>query len=109
MQRRKWVVTIPFNEERWKINNAAMRWEVRPGMARDLIKRELLIGKNCKEINDLLTIYNYVSCDENVVEFELKQFYSTNIDPSAIEYLYIYYDENNKVKNAEVKLHFTGE
>ena len=107
-QRRYFVSSIPFDEKQWKINDAEMRWQVRPGMARDLINRNLLIGKNCDEINELLNIYKYQSCDKNFIEFGLREFYGAWIygfDPTSREVLRIYFDENEKVVNAEIKFY----
>lgn len=111
-QRRKWVISIPFDEEKWKINDAEMRSKFRPGMARDLINRKTLTSKSCEEIDDLLNIYEHIDCNKNTVDFELKQFYGAwlvGFDPISTEVLKIYFDNNQKVEKAEIVFYEPGE
>ncbi len=109
-QSRKIVRPIPFDKQKWNIKDAEMRWDVRPGMARYLMNENLLIGKTQSEIYRMLGEENVNNYDEERnAKYELEQFYGSNIDPIAFEYLKIYFDENDKVNKVEVEFRKTGD
>ncbi len=105
VESRSRIKPIPFEREKWfddrRIGVEAL-WETRPGLARDLVNRKLLIGKSYTEVQELLgeeemngkskTVSHTVDVDEGVV------------DPVYIENLVIKFDEKDKVENAGIEI-----
>ncbi len=103
-QRNK-IKSIPFEKEKWfdekGIGKEAL-WDTRPGLARDLIDRKLLIGKGFEEIIELL---GNNEMDKKTKSVSYNTFTELGaVDPVFMEFLYIYFDENNKVEKAEIKI-----
>ncbi len=97
------IKPIPFEREKWfddKGIGVEALWEERPGLARDLLNRKILIGKSFSEIKELLG-------DTNINEFDNSISYQTfvengAVDPIFIESLIINFDKNEKATNAEI-------
>jgi hypothetical protein len=106
VESRSKIKPISFTREKWfdkKGIGVEALWETRPGLARDLINRNLLIGKNYTEVQELLGEQSRDN-EDNSVSYEL---YVENgfADPIFIEYLIINFDENQKVKSAKTEVH----
>ena len=99
------IKPIPFEREKWfdkKGIGVEALWETRPGLARDLVNRNLLTGKSYTEVKELLGEQE-MDKREKAISYEL---YVENgvADPIYIENLIINFDENEKVSNAEIKI-----
>ncbi len=83
-------------------------WEFRPRMARDLVSRNILIGKSRAEIIEMLG----KDGDEglyapNKIRYELESIYGRNIDPVAHELLIVTFNQENKAEKAEIEFNKT--
>ncbi|HEX9960614.1 MAG TPA: hypothetical protein VGB00_06770 [Pyrinomonadaceae bacterium] len=116
-QRRKFIHPIPFEKQKWLgldddgISDAEMRWKYRPGMAKYLIDKEILIGKSRPELLAMLGEYvdDSLADSKKEIKYELEQIYGSNIDPIAIESLKITFDSVDKVEKAEIEFYKTGD
>jgi hypothetical protein len=116
-QQRKLIQPIPFDKQKWLglesqgNSDAETRWKYRPGMAKYLIDKEILIGKRSAEVAAMLGEYNDNGSADSKSEiiYELEQIYGSNIDPIAIEYLKITFDNADKVEKAEIEFYKTGD
>ncbi|HEX8737870.1 MAG TPA: hypothetical protein VF721_21240 [Pyrinomonadaceae bacterium] len=115
-QRRKFIKPIPFEKQNWLgidndgISDAETLWKYRPGMARYLINKEILIGKSRAEIIEMLGKDGNDGFNEKrEIEYELEQIWIRNIDPAAIEHLKINFNGEDKVEKAEIEFHKTGD
>lgn len=103
VETRSKIEPISFTREKWfddrGIGVEAL-WETRPGLARDLINRNLLIGKNYSEVQELLGKQEKDKSD-NSVTYAL--FYDMGVaDPVYVEDLYIKFDENDRVIHNQI-------
>lgn len=105
VKNRSKIKPIPFTKEKWfdkKGIGVEVLWETRPGLARDLINRSLLIGKSYSEIQELLGEESKDN-ESNSVSYEL--FIENGVaDPIFIEYLVINFDNNEKATDAKIKV-----
>lgn len=105
VESRSKIKPIPFTREKWfddrRIGVEAL-WETRPGLARDLINRNILIGKSYLVVQELLGEQEK-SVTENSVTYAL--FYDLGVvDPVYVENLYIKFDDNDKVISNEIQV-----
>lgn len=103
IENRSKIKPIPFEKEKWfdeKGIGVEALWETRPGLARDLVNRNLLIGKSYAEIQELLGEMEK-GPTENAVNYTLFVDPSV-VDPVYIESLHIKFDENDKVVSNEI-------
>ena len=101
-ERRKPIPPKPFVKELWQsLDTMDIRWAERPAMARDLINKNILVGKSRAEITELLGEPNFDSPPE--IEYELEQIFGS-IEPIAFENLKLVFNEAEKVEKAEIKL-----
>lgn len=100
---------MPYEEQKWNSKDKEIEWKHRPKLARELVNKNLLIGKTRAEIVEMLREENISNSDKSIVKYELEQIYSLNIDPIAIEYLKLTFDKENKVEKAEIEFHKTGD
>jgi hypothetical protein len=99
------IEPITFEKEKWfdkKGIGVEALWETRPGLARDLINRNLLIGKSFTEVKELLG-EEEMSREDKSVSYTLYNE-SGFVDPIYIENLIVNFDENEKVKNAGIEI-----
>lgn len=76
-------------------------------MARDLINRKVLIGESREKIIEMLgESFREVPPETNEIFYEL-EYIIKGIDPIAIEYLKIIFNQENKVERAEVYFYKT--
>ena len=109
-QRRKTIGSMPFEKQKWKTSDKETDWKYRPKIARDLVNKKLLIGKSRAEIFEMLGENNNHEWDSGKnIKYELEQIYGTNIDPIAIEYLVVTFDNEDKVEKTEIQFYKTGE
>lgn len=109
-QSRNNIEPMFFEKEKWSNSDAEMRWKYRPGMARYLINKKVLIGKSKADIYEMLGEENTNNYDKEIdSKYKLEEFYGSNIDPIAFEYLRIYFDESDKVERVEIDFRKTGD
>src|SRR5215213_6822853 len=115
-QRRKFIEPIPFEKQKWLgidndgISDAGTRRTYRPGMARYLINKEILIGKSRADIIEMLgNDGNDGFNEERETKYDLELIWIRNIDPAAIEYLKINFNGEDKVEKTEIEFHKTGD
>lgn len=115
-QRRQFIHPFVFEKQKWLgvdndgIKDSAIRSKYRPGMARYLIDKEILIGKSRAEIVEMLGASvsgGFVGASKT--RYELEAIWGRNIDPIAIEYLKITFNSEDKVEKAEIEFHKTGD
>lgn len=110
-EERKFIEPRSFDKQKWSdvtTIGVEATWEVRPGMARDLTNRRMLIGKNRSEIAEMLgEIFEENVFKENQMSYELEVIWGSNIDPIAIEYLVIDFDEENRVEGTGIYFYKT--
>lgn len=104
-QQRKMIPSKPFVKEIWQSDDKFdIRFSERPGMARDLIKNKVLIGKNRKEIVELL---GEPDSDEEKkskqMTYELEQLFQRGVDLAAEENLKITFNSTDTVEKAELE------
>jgi hypothetical protein len=105
VEKRSKIKPITFERKRWlddKGIGVEALWDDRPGLARDLLNRNILIGKSFSEVKELLG-------DAEIIEYTNSISYDTFIeegvaDPVFIESLVISFDKNEKVENAEIQI-----
>ncbi len=101
-QARNRIQPKTFLNENW--NDDDFRWTYRPGMARDLIKRNVLIGKTRVEVVDLLGKSGLdVDINSNKMTYELDQLFQRGVDLAAVENLKITFNSNDTVEKAEIE------
>lgn len=100
-QQRKSIQPKTFVIEDW--NNEDLKWTNRPGIARDLVNRNILIGKNRKEISDLLGEPYWDDKNQSQVTYELEQLFQRGVDLAAIENLKITFNSTDTVEKAEIE------
>ena len=105
VKERSKIKPILFEKEKWfddkKIGVEAL-WEVRPALARDLINRNLLIGKTVAEVEEMIGKLE-VDKGTNTVSYTI--FVENGVvDPVFIENLVIKFDQNNKVEKNEIQI-----
>jgi hypothetical protein len=105
VESRSRIKPIPFEKEKWfddrGIGVEAL-WKTRPGLARDLINRNLLVGKSYTEVQNLLGEVEK-NPTENSISYAL--FYDMGvIDPVYVEDLYIKFDDDDKVISNEIQI-----
>lgn len=114
-QKRRFIQAIPFEKQKWfgvgsdGISDAAIQYRFRPGMARYLIQKELLVGKNRAELSEMLGEYEESAHEPIIVRYGLEDIWGSNIDPIAIEYLRLTFNEKDKVEKAEIEFFKTGD
>lgn len=73
-------------------------------MARDLIKRNVLIGKTRIEIFELLGEPEFVEDNQsNQITYELEQLFQRGVDLAAVENLKIKFNSMDTVEKAEIE------
>ena len=92
------ISPMPFEKQKWKDFDSISSFEYRPRMARDLVNKKLLIGKTRSEVFEMFNEKE----DGKIIRYETEEIYDS-IDPIAIEFLTIYFDENDKVEKAEIE------
>jgi hypothetical protein len=99
------IKPIPFERKRWfddKGIGVEALWEDRPGLARDLLNRNILIGKSFSEVKELLGDANMNESDNSI---SYQTFVENGFaDPIFIESLVISFDKTEKVENAEIHI-----
>ena len=115
-QRRQFIEPIPFEKQKWLgvdsdgISDAETRGKYRPGIARYLINKEILIGKSRAELIEMLGEYGVDGFNEaSKTRYDLEDIWGRNIDPIAIEYLKITFNGEDKVEKAEIEFYKTGD
>ena len=106
---RTFISSIPYERQKWFGSDIISSGETgsnsRPGIARGLIKKNILVGKSQKEIIEMLG----KSEGQKVSSYKLEEIYAENIDPIAYEVLNITFDDNEKVEKAEIEFQKTGD
>lgn len=101
-QQRNMIPSKSFVSEEWESSD--LRWSNRPGMARDLIKRNVLIGKTRIEIFELLGEPEFVEDNQsNQITYELEQLFQRGVDLAAVENLKIKFNSMDTVEKAEIE------
>ena len=101
-QQRNMITPKSFVSEDWRSSD--LRWINRPEMARDLIKKEVLIGKTRKEIFEMLGELEFEDDSQsNQITYELEQLFQRSVDLAAVENLKITFNSNDIVENAEIE------
>lgn len=72
-------------------------------MARDLVNKNLLIGKTRVEVFEMFGEEK----TGKIIKYETEEIFYV-IDPIAVEFLKITFDENEKVEKAEIEFHQIG-
>jgi hypothetical protein len=114
-RQRKFIQPIPFDKKKWlglydDVNSDWMiRTENRPGMARYLIEKEVLIGKSYAEVIEMLGEHDDGFNAAREVRYSLEDIYGRNIDPIAIEYLKLIFNGEDKVEKAEIEFYKTSD
>ena len=114
-QQRKNIFPKPFVKEIWQSDDKMdTRWSERPRMARDLIAKNTLIGKNRTEINEMLGEPDFSDSNlpnetgPNKIGYELEQILGQGVNLLATERLMIIFNSENKVEKAEIDFIKTG-
>ena len=102
------VKPIPFDSKVWKeeANTFTTSYSYnsglsRPGMARDLINRNSLVGKNAQEIEELLGKPYAEEQNNKYVYKTEEQIFS--IEPQRLELLYIIFGKEKTVEKVEIR------
>ena len=101
----RYRVEIPFDGERWRSESSLhINYPYRPGMARNLVSKKLLIGKTRNEIQEMLGEPEPPPEKiKNKFTYTLEEDYGWDIDPIFTEWLEITFTQENKVEQAEIK------
>ena len=113
-KQRTFIKPVAYERQKWfgldEELGRETEWEFRPKMARDLIGRNILIGKSREEIIEMLgKDGDYGLYSPNKIRYELEQIYGRNIDPIAIENLIMTFNRENRVEKAEIEFHKTAD
>jgi hypothetical protein len=105
VESRSKIKPVAFEKQKWFDDRGIgveVLWEIRPRLARDLINRNLLIGKSVDEVTELLGEGNFYE-KTNTLVYEA---YVENgvADPIFIEYLIIKFNESKKAEKAEITI-----
>lgn len=95
---------IPFESNHWKESRFTEKSiNPRPGMATDIMNRKLLEGKNSQEVEEILG--EPESKEQNKYSYQTEETYTffNRLDPVSAEFLYVFFDKENKVEKVEIK------
>ena len=109
---RTFISSVPYEKQKWFgsdiISSAENTSNYRPGIARDLIKQNILIGKSRDEITEMLGKSEVQEVSEpEIINYQLEEIFDV-IDPIAFEDLIITFNNNDKVEKAEIQFHKIG-
>lgn len=105
VESRSKIEPIPFEKEKWfddKNIGVEALYKTRPGLARDLINRNLLIGKSYTEVQEILG--NEEMDEKNKTVSYTVDVDTGVVDPVYIENLVIKFDEKDNVENAAIEI-----
>ncbi len=102
-KRRYFISPIPYEKEKWRDFASVSSSKYRPRMARDLVNKNLLIGKTRVEVFEMFGEEK----TGKIIKYETEEIFYV-IDPIAVEFLKITFDENEKVEKAEIEFHQIG-
>lgn len=81
-----------------------IQWANRPALARDLIRRKVLLGKSIQEVREMLGDSGADDTGVTVdLRYELEEIFECDIDPVAIENMVIFFNSDGKVKQVQIE------
>lgn len=101
---RSFISEISYEKQKWLDADLISDDNPRPGIARELVNNNVLIGKTREEIFEMLGGGETVSDSKSAV-YLLEEIYRLDIDPVASEDLIITFDEANKAEKAEIRFY----
>ena len=107
LSQRSKIKPVSFDKEEWFDDEGIgveQLWEKRPAMARDLVNRNLLIGKSSEDVTRLLGKNEKDKFgDESMMKYIIFEKHGV-VDPVFIEYLTIYFDDRDKVSKTKIEI-----
>lgn len=98
---------IPYEKEKWfdaEPMSVDRTDNPLPGMARNLVNNNVLIGKTREEVFEMLG-KGEGDPNSKYISYLLEEIYRLDIDPVAYETLVITFDESDKVEKAEISFY----